>query len=390
MTTRVLFVDDEPRILDGLRRSLRAYRHRWEMAFATSGAQALEMLAATPHDIVLSDMRMPGMDGAELLTRISQNHPEVARVVLSGHTEPAAAIRVAIAGHRFLNKPADVEQVAGVITELTARPSRTAEVGDEGQRVRRAAGAVRSLPTPPEHLEQVRKLLGRPDGDLASAAYAVAHNVGLAAKLFQLAASPFFSSRTRVTSLGNAVAAVGSPTIRSLADTGELLWPGPTPRLAETVRQAVATADLVALIASPGNRPYAHAAALLQDVGRFARQPAGDPDVSTRAVGVELLRLWGLPTPVVAAVAQRDREHTPDASGLGVAAAVRAAYLLVQQTDARDPDDDAHDAELASLLAHPQLANAPTDWLRAADDAAARAEGWTAGRESRSGRERRS
>ncbi|MGB2821543.1 MAG: response regulator, partial [Phycisphaerae bacterium] len=62
----VLFVDDEPRILNGLHRSLRAMRHEWDMALATGGAEALETLATRPFDVVVSDMRMPGMDGVEL------------------------------------------------------------------------------------------------------------------------------------------------------------------------------------------------------------------------------------------------------------------------------------------------------------------------------------
>ncbi len=61
---RVLFVDDEPRILEGLRRMLRPQRHEWEMAFAPGGEAALAMMEASPFDVIVSDMRMPGIDGA--------------------------------------------------------------------------------------------------------------------------------------------------------------------------------------------------------------------------------------------------------------------------------------------------------------------------------------
>ena len=90
--TRIIFVDDEPGILEGLRHSLRRQRHQWEMTFVSSGEAALAEFDKAPFDVIVSDMRMPGMDGAELLTQVSQRHPEVARVVLSGHTEPEAAI----------------------------------------------------------------------------------------------------------------------------------------------------------------------------------------------------------------------------------------------------------------------------------------------------------
>ena len=74
----VLFVDDEQAILDGLRNSLRKERKRWEMTFALGGQQALEAMKQSPADVVITDMRMPGMDGAELLRQIQRDFPAAA------------------------------------------------------------------------------------------------------------------------------------------------------------------------------------------------------------------------------------------------------------------------------------------------------------------------
>ena len=60
MMKQLLFVDDEPNLLDGLKRSFRLMRHEWTMTFATSGAQALKILEQAPFDVIVSDMRMPG------------------------------------------------------------------------------------------------------------------------------------------------------------------------------------------------------------------------------------------------------------------------------------------------------------------------------------------
>ena len=81
---QILFVDDEPNVLQGLRRMLHPLRHEWEMAFAGSGQEALEHLEHTPCDVVVSDMRMPGMDGAQLLAHIQLQYPHIVRLVLSG------------------------------------------------------------------------------------------------------------------------------------------------------------------------------------------------------------------------------------------------------------------------------------------------------------------
>ena len=89
---KILFVDDEENVLAGLKNLLRRFRKEWDMQFATSGQQALDKMAESPFDIVVSDMRMPNMDGAQLLRTVKERYPEVIRIVLSGHTDPDTAV----------------------------------------------------------------------------------------------------------------------------------------------------------------------------------------------------------------------------------------------------------------------------------------------------------
>jgi YesN/AraC family two-component response regulator len=84
---RVLFVDDEHRILDSLQDLLRKFRPRMEMVFALGGESALDEMSKAPFDVIVSDMRMPGMDGAMLLGRVKEQYPEVARIILSGYAD---------------------------------------------------------------------------------------------------------------------------------------------------------------------------------------------------------------------------------------------------------------------------------------------------------------
>lgn len=386
---RILFVDDEPRILDGLRRSLRVKRTEWEMSFANGGEAALEVLAGTPHDVVVSDMRMPGMDGAELLTQVSQRYPETVRVVLSGHTEPEAAIKVAIAGHRFLSKPTEAEALITVIEQLIVRTSSA-----HGASARRIAGAARALPSLPQQDAELAGLLSAAEVDHDRLLDALVQNIGLTTKLLQLSNSGFFGPRPKNASVAAVINAMGTPTIHALVTASTAHWasvnwgPATEAYMRTAWRHAVATALLAEQVASPAHRPHAQAAALLQDVGRLASigaSPAtiddtvdlsatGRDGVPFRDVGVELLHLWGLPSPIVTAVAERDVPHEPAESGLGVAGALRAAHLLVQQTDSRDPSVGEHDDELGRLLSHPQMAARGVDWRQAAREASARAE----------------
>jgi YesN/AraC family two-component response regulator len=112
---RILFVDDEKNILDGIRRMLRADRHRWEMEFVTSGEAALLAAKERPFDVVVSDLRMPGVDGAELLARIRDQFPGTARIVLSGYSEPALAAKAATVACRMLTKPCNEEELRDTI-----------------------------------------------------------------------------------------------------------------------------------------------------------------------------------------------------------------------------------------------------------------------------------
>lgn len=112
MTKKVLFVDDEQNVLSAFQRSL---RKRFEMDTATSGAEALEMLKNRgPYAVILSDMRMPGMDGVELLSRAREAAPDAIRMMLTGNADLQTAIEAVNKGaiFRFLNKPCEPETLA--------------------------------------------------------------------------------------------------------------------------------------------------------------------------------------------------------------------------------------------------------------------------------------
>ncbi len=112
---RILFVDDEKNVLDGVRRMLHAARDRWEMEFVTSGDAALAASKKCAFDVVVSDLRMPGMDGAELLGHIRDQFPGTARIILSGYSEPALAARAAPVACRILGKPCNAKELADTI-----------------------------------------------------------------------------------------------------------------------------------------------------------------------------------------------------------------------------------------------------------------------------------
>jgi len=100
---RILFVDDEPPVLEGLRTRLHKLHTKWSMSFVESGAAAIEKMEDRPCDVIVSDMRMPGMDGAQLLELISARWPETIRIVLSGYAELQQTVRLVPFAHQYLS-----------------------------------------------------------------------------------------------------------------------------------------------------------------------------------------------------------------------------------------------------------------------------------------------
>jgi len=137
---RVLFVDDEPHILSGLRRMLRG-KTDWELTFADSAEQALAQLATLPVDVVVSDMRMPGMDGGELLSHVRRLYPSTARLILSGHADREDIIAAVGPTQQFLSKPCDADTLVHAINRVLAVRDL---VPDE--RLREILGDVEALP----------------------------------------------------------------------------------------------------------------------------------------------------------------------------------------------------------------------------------------------------
>jgi DNA-binding NtrC family response regulator len=117
----VLFVDDEPRVLEGLRDSLRRERVRWRMRFVDDARAGLRELDRDPPDVVVSDLRMPCIRGTTFLALVEAWYPATKRIVLSGHLGDWPT-RDTEQAHRLLSKPCDPETLMRALEDVTAEP----------------------------------------------------------------------------------------------------------------------------------------------------------------------------------------------------------------------------------------------------------------------------
>jgi putative nucleotidyltransferase with HDIG domain len=379
---RVLFVDDEPNVLDGLRRMLRPLRTEWDMQFAPNGPAALELMAAQPVDVLVTDMRMPGMDGDELLAAVRRLHPLTVRIVLTGQCTREAMLRLVRLAHRVFAKPCDPDELraavqrACLLQDLLRSPALVALVGQLG-----------SLPAPPALYTQIVAELEKPDGSLADVGQLIARDVGMTAKLLQMANSSLLGLRSRSTTPLQALQALGAETTKALVLLSDVftrydpaaLRPFSINDLWDHSHAVAALAGAIAHF--EGARSHvaeARLVGLLHDIGRLAlvsQRPAEYREALRRArdecltlvaaerrvfgathaeVGAYLLGLWGLPDGVVEAVAWHHAPATCTARVFGPLAALHAAEAILAPDEGGPAD--------AGYLAALQLGDRPSRW----------------------------
>lgn len=381
----VLFVDDEPMLLSGLRRMLRPMREQWQMSFAESADQAIGLLASAPFDVVVSDIRMPGRSGVDLLTEVSQRWPHTVRIILSGEADLETACHSVRVSHQFLSKPSDLDVLRATITRACRLQ---ATIGDPA--LARMVGAMANLPSLPQAYGELMRLLDDPACSAEAVGQVINRDISMAASVLRLVNSAYFSLPRLVTNAGEAARLLGFDLIKTLVlgvgifsqfDGNEQLGG----RVGALCTHSVAVASRAREIAArlgldKANRELACMAGMLHDIGELVLT-ANHPEAMRRTfdecradgtalwakerallgashmeVGAYLLALWGLHDSVVEAAAFH---HQPsciaEASAPDILTAVHLAnHCVAEQEGAESRSSSPLDNDyLASVGALP-------------------------------------
>lgn len=356
---RILFVDDESNILDGIRRMLRGDRSRWDVHFAIGGEAALQACEANSFDIVISDMRMPGMDGATLLSQIRDRSPETVRCILSGYSEVELSVRAIPVAHRVLTKP-----FKG--TELQSTIERICTLQDVlcTPQLRKIMGAIGALPSLSTTYLALTHAVQDPSTHVQAVAHIIEQDVAMAAKVLQLVNGAFFGLAQKVTNLDHAVQFLGMETIKNLALASETFRvfaaASHVPESAYESIQAHAqrTVSIAGLLpVDRGSRDILVVSALLHDIGELvlankmpevfcaARSTAKEEGsksfeaeerllgISHAEIGAYLLGLWGIDNLVVEAIAHHHHPTRIPHAGFDCSVAVYVADLLAHELE---------------------------------------------------------
>ena len=157
--TRVLFVDDEERILNALRM---LFRDEYDVVTASSGAAAVELLQKEPVQIVVSDQRMPGMAGVEVLREVKKAHPRTVRLLLTGYSDLAALVGSINEGEifRFVKKPWDNDDIRAVLKEAAAVAAKVAPPPAEKLQAKKVAASILVIDTDNSLAKGLQRMLG--------------------------------------------------------------------------------------------------------------------------------------------------------------------------------------------------------------------------------------
>lgn len=359
MTKRLLFVDDDPMVLAGIRRSLHGMRGDWQMEFVSCASAALQTLERETYDAVVSDMRMPGTDGADLLEQIKQRYPDIVRMILSGQSSREAVYRSLEPAHQFLSKPCDPK-------ELIARLSQAFAMRDllSNQSLKTIIAGMRSIPSLPTLYNELTTSLRSDSPSLKEIATIISKDVGMAAKILQLANSAFVGSSGRVSSLVQALSLIGTETVRTLVLSVHVFsqFDGNT-RVAACLPSiwdhSVMVSSLAQRIAhaegaSKTLAEESFTAGLLHDIGKvvlLAEVPSmyqeifesssGPTQLAERArlgcthaeIGAYLMSIWGIPLPLVRAVAFHHNPSDSAETSFSSLTAVHASDAIARSAE---------------------------------------------------------
>jgi putative nucleotidyltransferase with HDIG domain len=348
MSIRIVFVDDELNILQAMRRSFHGMREEWNMEFVSSGAAALESLAKAPADVIVSDMRMPGMDGWQLLAEVKKLYPQTVRLVLSGHADPSSVMLAVGTAQLYLAKPCESGALKAAIVQTQMLRQLLSS-----DRLALLVGGVGMLPSAPTAFQEILACLQNPAASLADAAQIIGRDVAMTANIMKLVNSAFFGSRRPITTADRAVAYLGMDTLGALVLGHSVFQSGVTSgiegfSLEKLWQHSLQTGAAARAIAFSENLSVAKAdeaflAGVLHDVGKvvFATKAvtlsndAGSADIVAQMeehhaeVGAYLLGLWGFPNSIVEAVAYHHSPSHASEKGMSLAGIVHIADRLV-------------------------------------------------------------
>jgi len=350
---RLLLVDDEEKVVEGLQRRLRLHLRDYDISIAFSGPQALEILEKNNIDIIVSDLRMPEMDGAEFFQIVQEKHPQIIRFILSGHSEKDLFVTSSLFIHQHLSKPCEAARLAGIIKETIESLESLAQ-----QEVKKTISQITQLPELPKTYQKLNVALQTNGETNETVSSLIEKEPALVARIMKISNSAFFGVGGQISSIEEALTLLGLDMIRGLVLLHDLTQILQVPKSSGLDTEILWCHSInTSLVAKEMGRKNqlsanvieeAYTVALLHDLGKLILAHVYDQEYQEALttsreqriplwkiekdlfgnchaeVGAHLLQLWGLPKTFVEAI---KFHHCPHRKSSGASMATELVHL---------------------------------------------------------------
>lgn len=208
---RIVFVDDESAVLRAYERAFFEQDDIWNMSFVDNGPAAIDIMTKEKVDMIVTDIRMPGMDGIELLSWVVKEKPEILRVIISGQFDEKVVQNSLRLVQQYLFKPCDPDKVISTINE-------TFDLGDKlsSDVLRDIVDNLEALPSLPTLYTEITNALRDPKCSLRDVGQIIVRDIAMTTKILQLVNSAYFGLRRKVTTPDEAVVYLGTETVKAM------------------------------------------------------------------------------------------------------------------------------------------------------------------------------
>jgi len=336
MKINIVFVDDEQDVISGYKRMLFSMRKEWEMHFALSGKEALEIIEKSKIDVLITDMRMPFMDGAELLNTVKNKYPEIIRIVLSGYQDEVKILRSTTTAHQFLLKPCTAQKIKDTIERVLSFRNKL-----ENQKLIEVINGIGELPSIPDIYLKLEEEMNKQDFSFEKIKKIISGDPGMTVKILQTVNSGFFGMPREITDLLQALNFLGINIVKSIVlylqtfskDNIPAKYTNYSQKLGEHSLKVANIAKRIAFLEKKNKKEIDNSftSGILHDIGKLILLTKPDIfdeiihvvssknidynqaeeeviGISHQTIGAYLLGIWGLPNSIIDATAYH---HNP-------------------------------------------------------------------------------
>jgi len=359
MLKRILFVDDNEMVIGIYRKVFNRKGEEWQCFYASDAMAALDILAFTPIDIIITDLDMPMYNGAQLLNVVRERHPGVTRIIFSGSRSVRNNMQTVNSAHRFVAKPNTIGDLEKLIERIYHLFRQLVDA-----QTRTVINGIDRLPALPSVYFDLLEEFSSPSYSLKRVGALISGDIGLTTSILKMVNSAYFGLNESVSSAQQAVALLGGDIVKGLMLTAHLSRSFTKEEQAFSIESWENHSLLCGIFCqsiaqyekcTPAQQEMAFVSGILHDVGRIILATsfpekyrrvldiAGSTHESLQdverdvlntthsAVGAYLLGLWGLPDQIVELVATHHNPSQYQGEGSEIARMLHAADIFTYE-----------------------------------------------------------